>query len=141
MGLKEVHSSSPGYRVQVIIIYFYLHDSIIFSLFFNSTSSQEKKILHTGHFTSVILRHIRNILALRFRHLVILGYDLISLALPGGSPWAFGQTEPIGSVPRSFGQFGHQKPGTDRSLQKTKTEEVRSRLVRFGLGHDRTNRT
>ena len=57
------------------------------------------------------------------------------------SPWAFGQTEPIGSVPRSFGQFGHQKPGTDRSLQKTKTEEVRSRLVRFGLGHDRTNRT
>ena len=58
-----------------------------------------------------------------------------------GSPWAFGQTEPIGSVSRSFGQFGHQKPGTDRSLQKTKTEEVRSRLVRFGLGHDRTNRT
>ena len=57
------------------------------------------------------------------------------------SPWAFGQTEPIGSVPRSFGQFGHQKPETDRSLQKTKTEEVRSRLVRFGLGHDRTNRT
>ena len=59
----------------------------------------------------------------------------------GGSPWAFDQTEPIGSVPRSFGQFGHQKPGTDRSLQKTKTEEVRSRLVRFGLSHDRTNRT
>ena len=65
----------------------------------------------------------------------------LSLLMGHASPWAFGQTEPIGSVPRSFGQFGHQKPGTDRSLQKTKTEEVRSRLVRFGLGHDRTNRT
>ena len=75
------------------------------------------------------MRYIRNI------------SDFSGTTTSTNSPWAFGQTEPIGSVPRSFGQFGHQKPGTDRSLQKTKTEEVRSRLVRFGLGHDRTNRT
>jgi hypothetical protein len=57
------------------------------------------------------------------------------------SLWAFGQTEPNRSVPRSFEKFGHQELRTDRSVEKMKTEDFRSRLVRFGLGHDRTNRT
>ena len=51
--------------------------------------------------------------------------------------WAIGQTEPIGSVHRSFSKFGLQKPKTDRSFLKHRTETFQSRLVRFGVGHDR----
>jgi hypothetical protein len=57
------------------------------------------------------------------------------------SPWVFGLTEPIGLGLRLFQKFGHIKTETDRLVSKLKTEQVRSRLVRFGLGHNRTNRT
>jgi hypothetical protein len=58
-----------------------------------------------------------------------------------GSPYAFGLTEPIGLGLRLFQKIGHIKIETDRLVSKLKTEQVRSRSVRFGLGHDRTNRT
>ena len=48
------------------------------------------------------------------------------------------RTDRFGS--RSFSKFGLQKLETDRSFAKHRTETFRSRLVRFGLGHDRTNR-
>jgi hypothetical protein len=46
------------------------------------------------------------------------------------------RTELIGS----FRKFGHLKTETDRLVLKLRTEQVWSRLVRFGLGYDRTNR-
>ena len=52
--------------------------------------------------------------------------------------WAFGLTEPNRWVLWSFGKFGYLKTETDRLVS---VKQVRSRLVRFGLGHDRTNRT
>jgi hypothetical protein len=61
--------------------------------------------------------------------------------MPLESLWAFGQSEPNRSVPRSFCKFSHREARTDRSIKKIKTKQFRSRLVQFGLGHDRTNRT
>jgi hypothetical protein len=48
-------------------------------------------------------------------------------------------TEPNRSVLWLFRKFGHQKMEIDRLVSKFRTEQVRSRLVRFCFGHNWTN--
>ena len=50
-------------------------------------------------------------------------------------------TEPIGSVLRFSEKFGSSKIGTDRFFLGSRTEQFRFRLVRFGSGSNRTNRS
>ena len=50
-------------------------------------------------------------------------------------------TEPISSVLRFSEKFGSSKIGTDRFFLGSRTEQFRFRLVRFGSGTNRTNRS